>query len=425
MKVAEQFLVKALLSLIFVLICTRNHFFPMQTLQTKSADLVKVPPQTQAQKIFSPEEKVAQAKEALGLLSGQIQPKLNIGQPNDPYEQEADRIAEQVVSTPVQRKCATCQAEEESTLRRKSIASQITPLSSSFPQRKCTACEAEEQLQGKFLQRQGEASSQVESQINRSKGGGSPMDQNIQSEMSQKFGTDFSGVRIHTGSPSVQMNQELGAKAFTVGNDIHFNQGEYSPGSTEGKRLLAHELTHTVQQSLVRGNASIAPLSIQRQLTPPGNCEQYEHDQIQKLVKQWCDHSSGRACNEGDSCNRLRQKIKRNQQCAKFRKKINDLCYEGGDEGHRTAEREARNAQRTCMAFYVKKCQEKEKKPEINWQNVLNVVLAIGLSVLLVPLILAALLDPEPATKLALAGLSAVAIVYILEAFGLKDERQA
>ncbi|NJO00823.1 MAG: DUF4157 domain-containing protein [Bacteroidia bacterium] len=192
--------------------------------------------------------------------SSPIQTKRTIGQPNDPYEQEADRIAEQVVSTshPVQRKCAACEQEEK--IQPKTLASQITPLRSSFAQRKCAACAAEEKLQGKFVQMKGEAgtaSSQLESQINASKGGGSPMGADTQSFMSDRFGADFSEVRVHTGSESVQMNQALGAKAFTVGNDIHFNEGAYNPGSTEGKKLLAHELAHSVQQNKMSSSFQI------------------------------------------------------------------------------------------------------------------------------------------------------------------------
>ncbi|MDX2303687.1 MAG: DUF4157 domain-containing protein [Microscillaceae bacterium] len=166
----------------------------------------------------------------------------------------------------MQRKCTACEQEEK--IQAKTLASQITPLSSSFTQRKCAACELEEKLQPKMIQKKGEigtADSQIESQINSSKGSGSPMDTQTLSAMNNSFGADFSGVRIHTSSQSVQMNQELRARAFTVGNDIHFNQGEYNPGSTEGKKLLAHELTHTVQQSL---QPKIMPQLIQRDDAP-------------------------------------------------------------------------------------------------------------------------------------------------------------
>ncbi|MEL6559623.1 MAG: DUF4157 domain-containing protein [Bacteroidota bacterium] len=94
----------------------------------------------------------------------------------------------------------------------------------------------------------GFASPQVESGIQNSKGGGSPLPNDVVSEMGNKIGADFSNVRTHTDSNAVQMNQELGAKAFAHQNDIYFNKGQYNPSSPGGKRLLAHELTHTVQQ---------------------------------------------------------------------------------------------------------------------------------------------------------------------------------
>lgn len=67
--------------------------------------------------------------------------------------------------------------------------------------------------------------------------------------MEQGFGADFGAVNIHTDSEAQKMNEQLGAQAFTTGNDIYFNEGKYNPNSSEGKHLLAHELTHTLQQS--------------------------------------------------------------------------------------------------------------------------------------------------------------------------------
>ncbi|SHJ38608.1 eCIS core domain-containing protein [Aquimarina spongiae] len=84
--------------------------------------------------------------------------------------------------------------------------------------------------------------------IRNTRGQGSPLPGGVQSQMESGFGADFSGVRIHTGSESVAMNQTLGAQAFTNGNDIHFNQNRFNPATTEGQTLLAHELTHTIQQ---------------------------------------------------------------------------------------------------------------------------------------------------------------------------------
>ena len=67
--------------------------------------------------------------------------------------------------------------------------------------------------------------------------------------MSAKFGVDFSGVRIHDDSEAVGLAKELQAQAFTHGRDIYFNEGKFDPESGAGKNLLAHELTHVVQQA--------------------------------------------------------------------------------------------------------------------------------------------------------------------------------
>jgi hypothetical protein len=99
------------------------------------------------------------------------------------------------------------------------------------------------------------ATPQLASQLNSSKGGGQPLPKDTLSSMGQAFGTDFSNVRVHTGSRAQEMSQSIQAKAFTHGSDIYFNRGQYNPGSTEGKRLLGHELTHVVQQGGATGNA--------------------------------------------------------------------------------------------------------------------------------------------------------------------------
>jgi len=173
-----------------------------------------------------------------------IQKKLSIGSANDSYEVEADNMANKVMrmtepsqqnvsqtGSLVQRKCTACEQEEK--IQKKSLAENITPLI----QRSSNS------------ESGGQAPSHVESQINSSRGGGSSMDNGTKNFMESRFGTDFSDVKIHTGSQAVQMSRELNAQAFTVGNDIYFNEGKYSPNSDSGKHLLAHELTHTVQQT--------------------------------------------------------------------------------------------------------------------------------------------------------------------------------
>jgi hypothetical protein len=179
-----------------------------------------------------------------------IQLKVVVGQPGDKYEQEADSVAAQVMSmstppansAPIQRQGE--EEEQEPLVQRSSLADSITPL----VQRQTE--EQEEPLQTKsLLQRVANgnalAGSNVESQLNSSKGGGSPLPDEVRSFMEPRFGVDFSSVRVHTDSTAVQMNKDLGAQAFAHGSDIYFGAGK-SPAISD---LTAHELTHVVQQT--------------------------------------------------------------------------------------------------------------------------------------------------------------------------------
>ena len=88
---------------------------------------------------------------------------------------------------------------------------------------------------------------QMESRLMHSQGGGQPMPQELRSTMEGAFGQDFRQVRLHTDSDAADMSDAIHAKAFTHGNDIYFNQGQFTPDSIDGRRLLSHELTHVVQ----------------------------------------------------------------------------------------------------------------------------------------------------------------------------------
>ena len=91
-------------------------------------------------------------------------------------------------------------------------------------------------------------SAHLPSRLNQSSGNGNPLPKATNDKMSLAFGNDFSKVKIHTGNQAIQMSGDLGAKAFTYGSDIYFNKGQYAPETPVGKKLLAHELTHVVQQ---------------------------------------------------------------------------------------------------------------------------------------------------------------------------------
>ena len=168
-----------------------------------------------------------------------IQPKLTINTPNDIYEQEADSMAERVMNLP-----------EKSPLPNPTI-SQLN----NVIQRKCAKCGEEDDEKEGTLMRKAEYGGSFQTpptlstQLNASKGIGSPLPERTRGLMQNAFNADFSGVRIHTGNSANDMSRGIQARAFTHGQDIYFNRGEYSPESGEGKRLLAHELTHTLQQS--------------------------------------------------------------------------------------------------------------------------------------------------------------------------------
>ena len=186
-----------------------------------------------AKDVMPGQEQLQNELEIQPLQKTSIQFKLAIGASDDSLEHEADAMADRVMRMPeqnfIQRKCSDCEVEEK--LQRKTLVSFI---------------------QGKESSAGTLASDAISNQINASKGNGSGMDSNTQSFMQSRFGADFSEIKIHTGGESIQMNRDLNAKAFTVGNDIYFNEGQYNPVSAEGKHLLAHELTHTVQQNPFR-----------------------------------------------------------------------------------------------------------------------------------------------------------------------------
>lgn len=80
------------------------------------------------------------------------------------------------------------------------------------------------------------------------RGSGSPLDPDVRSDMEASLGADFSDVRVHTGGSAAESANAVGARAYTVGNEIVFNDGAYAPDSHDGRKTLAHELTHVVQQ---------------------------------------------------------------------------------------------------------------------------------------------------------------------------------
>ncbi len=176
--------------------------------------------------------------------SGTLQAKLTIGQPNDKYEQEADRVADRVMSMP----------EPKQSL----VQRQASPEEEEDVQR-----QPGEEVEDETIQRKGATpqsqtvSPTIESRIQSFKGGGQPLSKSTREYFEPRFNQDFSRVRIHEGSQAAETAKSINAKAFTTGKDVVFGAGQYSPGTSTGKRLLAHELTHVVQQKKVREGGGV------------------------------------------------------------------------------------------------------------------------------------------------------------------------
>ncbi|MEZ4733110.1 MAG: DUF4157 domain-containing protein [Caldilineaceae bacterium] len=120
---------------------------------------------------------------------------------------------------------------------------------------------------------------EVEQTIQQARGGGQALDHGVRTQLEPALQADFSGVRVHTDGQADNLNRSLSARAFATGQDIFFKQGEYNPGSSTGRELLAHELTHVVQQN---GDG------VQTKLTvgAPGDRYEQEADSVARAVMQ-------------------------------------------------------------------------------------------------------------------------------------------
>jgi hypothetical protein len=194
------------------------------------------------------------------LRAGRPQAKLTVGLPDDAYEREAGRVADAVVRMPepvaadarVQRTCAGCEEE----LRRHPAVE--TAVAAPLVLRRCgcggcAACAGAAEEPGGELRRSGkddglagtEAPAEVREALDAP---GEKLDSSVRRFMEPRFGHDFGGVRVHADARAAQSAAAVRARGYTVGNDVVFGAGEYRPDSAEGRLLLAHELTHVVQQ---------------------------------------------------------------------------------------------------------------------------------------------------------------------------------
>jgi hypothetical protein len=147
-----------------------------------------------------------------------IQASLRVSQPQDAAEQEADRIADTVMAMPDSAPVAS---------QRSAPAMQRTPGGSGGP---------------------AAARPEVAADVRSASGGGRPLPSKARGFLEPRFGASFAGVRVHTDAKAGKLANQLSARAFTHGKDVFFGPGQFAPERKDGMHLLAHELTHTIQQ---------------------------------------------------------------------------------------------------------------------------------------------------------------------------------
>lgn len=228
-----------------------------------------------------------------------IQTKLIIGTANDKYEQEADRVAGQVMNSNILQR----QDDEELLMN---------------PSGSCMQCESSEDEKIQTMpsdlhsaNQHNEAPSFLQSAIEKSCSGGRHMSEEIRTPMERALGYDFSGVRIHTTPHSHRINNIIQSRAFTIGQNIFLGQGENNLRSRQGSALIAHELTHVVQQNgnrlqrakhyLSSGSTSPSIPVLPRQLLRAQN----DYGVSEGLIQRNCPICHRRDCNNFSKCGGL------------------------------------------------------------------------------------------------------------------------
>ena len=215
-----------------------------------------------------------------------IQTKLTVTAANDAYESEADAVADQVVrkvqapqvqradedelqakrdiqraqeEDELQAKRDIQRVQEEDELQAKRDIQRVQEEDELQAKRDIQRAQEEDEIQAKRIQRSSSedmmgsfnVGGDFEKSLSSARGGGQSIDSGTRGKLEGAMGADFSNVRIHEGKQADALNNSIQAKAFTTGSDIFFRSGEYNPSSSDGQKLLAHELTHTIQQGAV------------------------------------------------------------------------------------------------------------------------------------------------------------------------------
>jgi hypothetical protein len=171
----------------------------------------------------------------------QVQTKLKIGQRGDRFEREADRVAEQVTRTSERQTAGRAAHIPQPSINAEGISRTSPGSGAQHSERQNTQNQHDRPCSFR-------ASITVNEIARKARTRGRPLDLATRNFMGSQFGTDFGGVQVHTHENAQRACKAFGANAFTIGRHIFFDQGQYAPHSEEGKKLIAHELAHVVQQ---------------------------------------------------------------------------------------------------------------------------------------------------------------------------------
>ncbi len=204
------------------------------------------------------------------LGAGRLQPKLKIGAVNDPAEAEADRVADVVMRMPEPASGLSTIAQNSGEIRRKCVKCEEE--AQTKPAETVRRMEEDEEIMTK-AQPGGPDRTGATAAAAAVSSGGAPLPSSLRSFFEPRFGRDFSTVRLHTSSDAESAAKSINARAYSLGHDIAFGPGQYAPASAQGKKLIAHELTHTVQQSKARATQPRKPAQpARRKLGSEGTC---------------------------------------------------------------------------------------------------------------------------------------------------------
>jgi hypothetical protein len=181
-----------------------------------------------------------QSKPAASVAAPVVQASsLRVSSPKDPAEKEADRTAAKVMRMAIPEGSIGLVAGAGGSVFRQVQARFVSPYVARF-------------ASSGWLQRKSdgprEADATLSTELRNSMSGGSPLPLSVRRFMEPRFRADFSRVKVHTGDRAASLSQQLSARAFTIGNNVFFGRGQFRPESRDGKELIAHELTHTIQQ---------------------------------------------------------------------------------------------------------------------------------------------------------------------------------